>query len=700
MPAPIKRTLPLLLVSLSAALAQPPVLNVSHDLTTLGIATQNMSPDTPDLDSRPLFESALQYAQTHSIPRVTADPGAYYFLTGHSFGAFVFFNGLHDVAIDFAGSDLYVKLGNWNAISCTNCQNVQFLNFTLDSLQLPFTQVRVTSVDTANNRILYAALPGWEAATNFNTVRNPFGAAEPLYAFDFRNGAPVRQTARMSIQKPVDSSFLSVSGSAPWENVKQLASIQPGDIIVLEARAGGPAVVFRGGSNIVIKNVALYFSGQVGVSVDAAPNSTLERVQVIPRPGTDRLVSSNADGISAIQLGQNLTIRGCRVKRTQDDGMSPNSQSLAVVTGQQGARVVTVNRSAYSIFANGLAVQFIDNKTGSPAVTAHITQQDPPYSSALPTFGGAVTLTLDQDIPALALNDPMVYGDPAFRGSGLLLENNLIQDLVWPRGISVWGILGGILRGNVVRNVAWSAINLVQHLSIKDWMVGPLQNVEVRHNVVGQFNSGFGGPFGDDLAGIDIQSADLNLAMITNASPFQNITIVDNFLATGAYSGIRVQNVNGGTVSGNVLLNVSAQPNLGNPSAALLGQLDQPILVTSSNNVSSTGNTISNNASLAAITSAVSYSDDAIAPDSWAAIFGTNLATKTDIASTVPFPTVLDGVTVTITDSAGISHAAQIWFISPGQINFLTPPDCPPGAAVVTVALNGATVAQGGVMID
>src|SRR5262249_29620256 len=156
--------------------------------------------------------------------------------------------------------------------------------------------------------------PGWEPATNFNIPRNQAGTPEPLYAFDFRNGQPVRGTSRMPIQKPIDAAFLTVvSDGAPWSNPTQLSNINSGDIIALTARIAGPPVRFQGGSNITIRNVSVYSSSQVGLQVNAAPNSTIEQVQVVPRPGTDRLMSSNADGISLIQLGANNVIRRCRV---------------------------------------------------------------------------------------------------------------------------------------------------------------------------------------------------------------------------------------------------------------------------------------------------------------------------------------------------------------------------------------------------
>jgi uncharacterized protein (TIGR03437 family) len=678
----MKRSLPLFLAVARIAFPQTAVLNLSHDLTTLGIAKQDMAPNMPALDARPLFEAGVQYAQAQSIPLITCDTGTYYFLSGHPFGVYAFFNGLHDVTVDLAGSDLFFSLATWMGLECNNCRNVQFQNFTIDSLQLPFTQVRVTSVDMATNRINYTVLPGWEPATNFNTPRNPLGVTnEPLYAFDFRNSAPVRGTSRMAIKKPVDPAFLTITSSAPWEDPKQLANIQPGDVIALTARVGSPAVRFADGSNIGIRNVAIYSSGVVGLQVNASPNSTIEQVQIIPRPGTDRLVSTNADGISLIQLGQNNVIRRCRVKRTGDDGLSPNSQELAVVTGQTGARQVMVTRSAYSTFANGLQVQFIDNTTGFPAVTAHITAQVPPYSTALPPLNEAVTLTLDQDIPKLGAGVPMVYADPAFRGSGLLIENNLVEDLLFARGISLWGIIGGTVRGNVIRNPAWSAINPVQHLSVRDWMDGPTQNLDIERNVMEQFNTAFATGKGASLAGVDIESDDLNLALLASGSPSQNITIHDNFLSASPYSGIRVQNVSGGSVTGNLLMNVSAQPTANNPPAAL--QLGQPIVIAASANISSTSNTIDTQTSSISVTSAASFADDAIAPDSLAAI-GTRLAVDA----------------VTITDSAGIAYTATLEPGLPGQVVFLVPYDCAPGAAVVTASSAGATVGKGGVLID
>src|SRR5215475_10010796 len=56
-------------------------LNMSHDLVVKGIASTDLLPNSSSLDARPLFEAAVAYAAQNGIQTVTADPGAYYFLT-------------------------------------------------------------------------------------------------------------------------------------------------------------------------------------------------------------------------------------------------------------------------------------------------------------------------------------------------------------------------------------------------------------------------------------------------------------------------------------------------------------------------------------------------------------------------------------------------------------------------------------------
>lgn len=85
-----------------------------------------------------------------------------------------------------------------------------------------------------------------------------------------------------------------------------------------------------------------------------------------------------------------------------------------------------------------------------------------------------------------------------------------------------------------------------------------------------------------------------------------------------------------------------------------------------------------------AIASAAS-SSAGLAPESLATVYGTNLATQTGMALATPWPTMLGGVTVQVTDSAAVSRSAGLIYISPTQINFQIPTGTATGNAAVSI---------------
>ena len=76
----------------------------------------------------------------------------------------------------------------------------------------------------------------------------------------------------------------------------------------------------------------------------------------------------------------------------------------------------------------------------------------------------------------------------------------------------------------------------------------------------------------------------------------------------------------------------------------------------------------------------------AISPASLVSLFGQNLAATTAQASSLPLPTSLGGITLTVTDSAGVAQNARLHYVSPGQINFLLPDNVAGGSATFAVA--------------
>ena len=100
----------------------------------------------------------------------------------------------------------------------------------------------------------------------------------------------------------------------------------------------------------------------------------------------------------------------------------------------------------------------------------------------------------------------------------------------------------------------------------------------------------------------------------------------------------------------------------------------------------------------AAFVSAASSLSGPAAPGSILSAYGVDLATGT-AAGTLPLPTALIGTTVNIADSAGITTPAQLFFASPGQVNFLVPSGVAKGSAAITIASGDGKISTGKVTI-
>lgn len=86
-----------------------------------------------------------------------------------------------------------------------------------------------------------------------------------------------------------------------------------------------------------------------------------------------------------------------------------------------------------------------------------------------------------------------------------------------------------------------------------------------------------------------------------------------------------------------------------------------------------------------ATVSAASYTSGPLAAKSIVAAFGTELARRTFTAESLPLPTELGGTTVRVTDSAGVTRTAPLFFVSPNQVNYQIPADTALGLATLQI---------------
>lgn len=101
-----------------------------------------------------------------------------------------------------------------------------------------------------------------------------------------------------------------------------------------------------------------------------------------------------------------------------------------------------------------------------------------------------------------------------------------------------------------------------------------------------------------------------------------------------------------------------------------------------------------------AVTSSASFAHCAPSPGMIATAWGQGFATRTTIADALPLPTLLDGVIVSVTDSAGDLRNAGLFAVLPGQINFEIPAETQGGAAAVRITGSDGRLQVANVLIE
>jgi len=104
-------------------------------------------------------------------------------------------------------------------------------------------------------------------------------------------------------------------------------------------------------------------------------------------------------------------------------------------------------------------------------------------------------------------------------------------------------------------------------------------------------------------------------------------------------------------------------------------------------------------ASSAAHVSAANYRGVTLAPESIIAAFGSNMATATLSATTVPLPTTLAGTSVKVRDAFGTERFAPLFFVSPTQVNYQIPAGTANGAASIVIAATNSQASQTAIQI-
>lgn len=358
-------------------------------------------------------------------------------------------------------------------------EDVWIADLAIDHDPIPFTQGHILLTNADEGWFDFAVQRGYPRLDEdwFSDAPKPYGQ----WGMIFERDAPRLKRGA------ADFIFMDrweTLGGRVWrmrpieEHWERINDMRLQDRFVYMARHGkGGCVFFWRSRASGVRNVVVYASQSLAVGSVSSDRITVEQLTVMRRPGTDRLLSTNSDGVHVQQNLRGPVITNSRFEGMADDGINiyyyPNTVT-AVISD------TVVRASLGGVIEAGDLLQFFEPKEGRITAEAEVKE-------VRATPDNEYRITLAEPVPGLraAPDGHMIYNlsrcgaDYVIRHNifrehrrhGMMLkaphglvEHNVIEgvgglgivlgnDPEWPEGVIPYDI---ILRNNSIKDVGYS----------------------------------------------------------------------------------------------------------------------------------------------------------------------------------------------------------------------------------------------------
>lgn len=461
-------------------------------------------------------------------------------------------NRIHDLEIDGTGAELvFTRIQGTNGIVIRDCENLTLKGFSIDLDPISFTQGTVAAVAPDYSYYDVRIDPGYE--TDPAAFRNRF---RPMSIFD-----PATR-----LWKPgVEDLFLEqveVPEPGLWRvrvrpGNRRKYNVTVGDKAAIPGVAGC-AVTAAGSTNLVYDGITIYQAGTMAFHEHGGGGNTrIVNCKVTRRPGTDRLLSSNADAFHCKNMRKGPTVENCVFEYMQDDGINIHGMLGWVKGDMEETKLTLLPRYESGILA-GDTLEFFDPAThrskGRAAVTevTNLPNMSPAELKRYGTLSGIVkSVTLASPV---RLSDGDRYINHSASGSGFAIRNNRFGPLRY-RGMLI-RTSNGAIENNTVRDTGNGGIYFESSFGPES--EGPYaENIRVENNILLDI-----GAFPGWDKGVGIQVIDFNYPKPQTADLAQNhrnLRISGNRISGTSNSGIRVMNGRDIVITGNLLERIGSR---------------------------------------------------------------------------------------------------------------------------------------------
>lgn len=535
------------------------LLGVLLNACILNVRAEGPCVRNPNEQDGSILRMLIDGAVRSGASRVVIPPGTYRLNYRKDLEAHVSIKGARNLEIVAEGVLILADQPLLHPlVTFRGCVNVTLRGLSVDCDPVAFTQGRVTGFAPNREWIDVQIDAGYE------TDPKKFGQFRPMSVFE-RDG----KTWKLGCPD-ANISSVECKGERMWrvslvKGRQYEWPVAVGDPVVIPG-FGMEGVSFRNCEGMKLIDVTVYQSGSMAFHEHGGIGGTLlSGCKVMRRPGTDRLISTNADGFHCVNMRRGPVVENCSFEGMQDDGINIHGM-YGKVGGAPSDGVVHVI-PCYENTANpGDHMEFFSARTGASLgvhVLKTVRQLESDTAARRAEFfqghgNGLLYAYTFEETPPVEKMDLLINLNAC--GSGFVVRNNIIRDIRY-RGLLLRGG-PGIVEGNRCASTGSSGI-----VGTTDDLEGPYcRDLILRDNTVTDAGrlpfvfSGFGIMITSGLGGFGAE---------VDKPKVKNVIVANNRVDGALRDGIRIENAQNVILSENTVSASGSRPLSGAKPAAI-----------------------------------------------------------------------------------------------------------------------------------
>ena len=455
-------------------------------------------------------------------------------------GELNFVEGLNDVERNYAVSLLNVKdvtllgdntlftiSGVMSGLHIVNCENLSIKGISYDYGRTPFSVGEITS---ASEKSVVVKMKDQYPMGGITTIND-------YLEFDKYTHLP---RANGNFLLGSDISDYSIDGQNVTINFhSEISKPVNGTLVVVSHYTyGNNGFYIEDSKNLVLENINMYTAAGMGLVGLTSENITVNRFNVMLKPGTNRLMTTTADGMHFGACRGELNVTNCLIENTHDDAINVKAGHYFSVSNiDRNANTLRINKLNYMHRLEvGDTINFYTSELGyvTDVKVKEIVSSDDSHA-----------VIKVENIP-LEITEELLAANYS-TAAKVTFENNVVRNKR-NRGILLQSV-DSVVRNNAFFNVGHGSLSIMTEAASFNEAIIP-ENILVENNKVVGGNS-MGTNIGADI-GIIAYGKEWVSAP---AGTIKNITLNNNFIANTAKRAISATSVGGLNVTNNLIYN-------------------------------------------------------------------------------------------------------------------------------------------------